>query len=107
MMRQHHHYVPITASMNFAFGLILGLITGDIVAMFLLAGVLRMVINHHAAFSLNSMGHHWGKRKFRAILRPWTTLLSMLLLLPRAITTPITPFPRKGLSWLGSTWQYG
>ncbi|WP_444911000.1 fatty acid desaturase [Microbulbifer sp. TRSA005] len=62
-MGQHRHSLLIAASMNFAFGLILGLITGGIVAMFLLAGVLRMVINHHAAFAFNSLGPPLEQKK--------------------------------------------
>jgi stearoyl-CoA desaturase (delta-9 desaturase) len=65
-MGQHRHSLLIAASMNFAFGLILGLITGDIVAMLLLAGALRMVHNHHAAFAFNSLGAPLEQKKVQS-----------------------------------------
>ncbi|WP_444904012.1 hypothetical protein ACJJIU_01920 [Microbulbifer sp. CnH-101-E] len=65
MMGQHRHSLLIAASMNFAFGLILGLITGDIAAMLFLAGALRMVHNHHAVFAFNSLGAPLEQKKIQ------------------------------------------
>ncbi|WP_226648476.1 fatty acid desaturase [Microbulbifer variabilis] len=66
VMWQHKNYLPITLGMNFSICLILGLITGDILAMFLLAGVLRIAVNHHSAFIINSIGHYWGQKKYKS-----------------------------------------
>ncbi|WP_445363401.1 fatty acid desaturase [Microbulbifer sp. ANSA003] len=66
VMWQHKNYLPIALGMNFSICLLLGLITGDIIAMFLLAGVLRIVVNHHSAFALNSIGHYWGGKSYRS-----------------------------------------
>ncbi|WP_445365640.1 acyl-CoA desaturase [Microbulbifer sp. ANSA001] len=65
VMWQFNHYVPITLAMNIGLPIALGALTGDIIGMFLLAGVLRVVVNHHTTFMINSLGHMWGKRPFR------------------------------------------
>ncbi|MCF6765921.1 fatty acid desaturase [Thiotrichales bacterium 19S3-7] len=50
------------------FGLVLPFIIGSFYGSawgcFLLAGVLRMVLNHHFTFFINSAAHYWGKRPF-------------------------------------------
>lgn len=61
---QHDHYVAITLVMNFGPPLILGFITGDYLAHFLLIGVLRLVFSHHTTFFINSLAHFWGKRPY-------------------------------------------
>ncbi|QFT53855.1 Fatty acid desaturase [Microbulbifer sp. THAF38] len=123
VMWQHRHYLPIAIGMNFAICLILGLITGDIIAMFLLAGVLRMVVNHHAAFALNSFGHRWGKRKFKGDISARDNPIINVFAFGEGYHNYHHAFPAdyrngvgwfaydptkwliKSLSWLGITWQ--
>lgn len=64
VMFQHKHYLPLTLAMNLGLPLLLGWLTGDIVAMLLLAGVLRIVVNHHTTFFINSLAHMWGRRPY-------------------------------------------
>ena len=39
-------------------------LTGDVLGMFLLAGVLRLVLSHHVTFFINSLAHIWGRQPY-------------------------------------------
>ena len=60
VMWQHHHYLAVTLSMNLGFPLLIGWASGDILGVFLLAGVLRLVVSHHLTFCINSLAHIVG-----------------------------------------------
>ncbi len=64
VMFQHNHYVALTVLMNVGMPLLLGLWHGDIIGTVLLVGLLRLVINHHVTFFINSLAHYWGKRPY-------------------------------------------
>ena len=61
---QHKHYVPLTAFMNLGLPLLLGFWHGDIIGTVLLVGLLRLVVNHHVTFFINSLAHYWGTRPY-------------------------------------------
>ena len=61
---QHRHYVAITTFMNLGLPLLLGYALGDIVGTVLLVGLLRLVVNHHVTFLVNSLAHCWGTRPY-------------------------------------------
>ena len=61
---QHKWYWTLVWTTNLALPLILGWLTGDAIGMFLLAGVARLVINHHVTFFINSLAHMWGKQPY-------------------------------------------
>ncbi len=61
---QHRHYVPLTVFMNLGLPLLLGIWHGDIIGTLLLVGLLRLVINHHVTFFINSLAHFWGSRPY-------------------------------------------
>ncbi len=61
---QHRYYVPLTLFMNIAFPLLLGWAVGDVWGVFLLAGLLRLVINHHCTWFINSLAHMWGSQPY-------------------------------------------
>lgn len=61
---QHKHYVAITAAMNLGLPILLGLALGDVVGTVLLVGLLRLVLNHHVTFFINSLAHYWGTRPY-------------------------------------------
>jgi len=63
-MWQHRHYLVLAIITNFGIPLTLGLISGNIMGMLLLAGVLRLVLSHHFTFFINSLAHIWGKRPY-------------------------------------------
>ena len=57
VMWQHKYYAPLAIAMNILPVLLLGWLTGDYLANFLLAGVLRLVVAHHTTFLINSLAH--------------------------------------------------
>ena len=61
---QHRNYWKLVWSTNLGIPLILGWMTGDIIGMLLLAGVLRLVVSHHFTFFINSLAHTWGRRPY-------------------------------------------
>jgi stearoyl-CoA desaturase (delta-9 desaturase) len=61
---QHRHYVALTVAMNVGLPLLLGIWHGDIIGTLLLVGLLRLVINHHVTFFINSLAHFWGSRPY-------------------------------------------
>jgi stearoyl-CoA desaturase (delta-9 desaturase) len=61
---QHRHYLAIALGMNFGFPLLAGFIAGDPWGFLLLGGLLRLVINHHLTFFINSLAHYWGRRPY-------------------------------------------
>jgi stearoyl-CoA desaturase (Delta-9 desaturase) len=64
VMFQHRYYVPLTLFMNIAFPMLLGWAVGDVWGVFLLAGLLRLVINHHCTWFINSLAHMWGSQPY-------------------------------------------
>lgn len=64
VMWQHRHYVALTVFMNLGLPLLLGLWHGDIIGTVLLVGLLRLVVNHHVTFFINSLAHYWGSRPY-------------------------------------------
>jgi stearoyl-CoA desaturase (delta-9 desaturase) len=64
VMWQHKHYGVIALVMNIGLPLMLGLWHGDIIGTLLLVGLLRLVVNHHLTFFINSLAHYWGSRPY-------------------------------------------
>lgn len=64
VMWQHRHYVVLTTFMNLGLPVLLGLWHGDIIGTVLLVGLLRLVVNHHVTFFINSLAHFWGSRPY-------------------------------------------
>jgi len=64
VMFQHNHYVALTTLMNVGLPLLLGIWHGDIIGTLLLVGLLRLVVNHHFTFFINSLAHYWGTRPY-------------------------------------------
>lgn len=64
VMFQHRHYVALTTFMNLGPALLLGMALGDVIGTVLLVGLLRLVVNHHVTFFINSLAHYWGSRPY-------------------------------------------
>ena len=64
VMWQHKHYLALTLSLNFGFPILAGFMLGDAWAGLLVIGVLRLVLNHHTTFFINSLAHIWGKQPY-------------------------------------------
>jgi len=61
---QHRHYWPLVWITNLGLPLLIGWLSGELLGMFLLAGVARLVVNHHVTFFVNSLAHIWGKQPY-------------------------------------------
>ena len=64
VMFQHRFYLPLALFMNIGFPLLLGWAVGDVWGVFLLAGLLRLVVNHHFTWFINSLAHMWGSQPY-------------------------------------------
>lgn len=64
VMNQHKYYLVWVMLSAVAVPLLLGYLNGNILGMALLAGVLRLVINHHVTFFINSLAHMWGRQPY-------------------------------------------
>jgi stearoyl-CoA desaturase (delta-9 desaturase) len=64
VMWQHKHYLALTVFMNAGLPLLIGLWHGDIIGCLLLIGLLRLVVNHHVTFFINSLAHYWGSQPY-------------------------------------------
>lgn len=64
VMNQHKYYLLWVLASAVGVPLLLGYLNGDILGMALLAGVLRLVINHHVTFFINSLCHMWGRQPY-------------------------------------------
>lgn len=64
VMFQHRHYVLLTTFMNLGLPVLLGVWLGDVIGTVLLVGLLRLVVNHHVTFFINSLAHFWGSRPY-------------------------------------------
>lgn len=64
VMWQHKYYLALAIITNAGIPLALGFFHGKLWGTFLLAGVLRIVLNHHFTFFINSLAHIWGSRPY-------------------------------------------
>ena len=64
VMWQHKHYLELVLLTNVGLPMLLGWMVGDFWGVFLLAGLGRLVLNHHFTFFINSLAHMWGKQPF-------------------------------------------
>lgn len=64
---QNKYYIPLTVATNVAVPLALGWWHGALWGTFLLAGLLRLVLNHHFTFFINSLAHMWGRQPYTDI----------------------------------------
>ncbi|MCW8336456.1 acyl-CoA desaturase [Vibrio paucivorans] len=64
VMWQHKYYVPLALLMNFGVPIGLGFIYSDVIGMFLIVGAVRLVLNHHTTFFINSLAHIWGSQPY-------------------------------------------
>lgn len=64
VMWQHRNYIVLTTVMNLGLPVLLGLVLGDVIGTVLLVGILRLVVNHHVTFLINSLAHVWGTQPY-------------------------------------------
>jgi stearoyl-CoA desaturase (delta-9 desaturase) len=64
VMFQHRHYLGLALFMNIGLPALIGLFYGDAWGFLMLGGLLRLVVNHHFTFFINSLAHMWGRRPY-------------------------------------------
>lgn len=64
VMFQHRHYLWFAFGSNIAIPVALGFAYGDVWSFVLIAGFLRLVVNHHVTFFINSLAHMWGRQPY-------------------------------------------
>lgn len=64
VMFQHRYYLVIALLMNIGLPALAGALYGDVWGFLLVAGLLRLVVNHHFTFLINSLAHYWGRRPY-------------------------------------------
>lgn len=64
VMWQHRYYVPLALVMGVGVPALIGMAWGDPVGALLVAGFLRLVIQWHATFAINSVAHCIGSQPF-------------------------------------------
>ncbi|SQH74347.1 Acyl-CoA desaturase [Shewanella benthica] len=64
VMWQHKYYLALVILMNIGLPAFLGWLNGDILAMLLMAGLLRLVVVQHCTFFINSLAHVWGSQPY-------------------------------------------
>jgi stearoyl-CoA desaturase (delta-9 desaturase) len=64
VMFQDRYYAIIAIFMCFGLPGIIGAVYGSIGGCLLLSGFLRLVLNHHFTFFINSLAHIWGKQLY-------------------------------------------
>jgi stearoyl-CoA desaturase (Delta-9 desaturase) len=80
VMFQHRHYIALVLVTNFGLTALIGWAVGDIVGVMLMAGLVRLVINHHVTFFINSLAHIFGSQPYTdentARDNPWLALVT-------------------------------
>ncbi|MBC8044698.1 MAG: acyl-CoA desaturase, partial [Rhizobacter sp.] len=62
---QHKHFIVFASFMSFVFPmLVAGILWGDWIGGLFVAGCMRLVLNHHATFAINSVCHVFGKQTY-------------------------------------------
>jgi stearoyl-CoA desaturase (delta-9 desaturase) len=61
---QHRFFVPIAIVMGFILPAVIASFWGDFWGGFIIAGALRIVLNQHLTFCINSVCHMFGKREY-------------------------------------------
>ncbi len=64
VMFQNRFYVPIAVLMCVGLPALIGWTYGSVLGALLLGGLLRLVLNHHFTFFINSLAHFWGKQTY-------------------------------------------
>jgi len=61
---QHRHYLSIAVLMGFGLPMAVAALWGDLLGGLILAGLVRVVLNHHFTFSINSFCHFLGGQPY-------------------------------------------
>ncbi|OGT63529.1 MAG: fatty acid desaturase [Gammaproteobacteria bacterium RIFCSPHIGHO2_12_FULL_45_9] len=75
---QHRFFVPLAVLMGFGLPVLIAMLWGDALGGFIIAGALRVMVNHHCTFFINSLCHMLGQRPYsrqQSARDSWVTAL--------------------------------
>ena len=61
---QHHFELPLTVGMGFLAPAAVGMLWGEALGAFLVVSFVRLVIQWHMTFCVNSLAHYWGDQQY-------------------------------------------
>ena len=61
---QHKYYIPLALLVGLVLPMAIGALWGNALAGLIVAGFLRLTINHHSTFAINSVCHMFGKHTY-------------------------------------------
>lgn len=64
VMFQHKYYALLMVTVNVAFTLLFGWLTGDYFGALVVTWLLRLFFSHHTTWFINSLAHTWGQHTF-------------------------------------------
>lgn len=99
---QHRHYLPLAVLMGALLPGAIGFFWGDPLGALLVAGFLRLVLQWHAAFAVNSVAHTIGSRPFSTAVSARDSFLTALITLGEGYHNFHHRFQRdyrNGVSW--------
>ena len=64
MQWQLKFYYPLAFSLSFIIPALIGAMWGEALGAFFLVGFVRLVIQWHMTFCVNSVAHYWGSQKY-------------------------------------------
>ena len=102
VMLQHEWYLLIAVVMAGLVPAILGLAWGDPLGAFLWAGCLRLVVQYHSTFAINSVAHRFGRRPYSHATSARDNALVALLTMGEGYHNFHHRFPsdfRNGIRW--------
>jgi len=65
---QHKYYIPLVVLMVGVVPAAIGMMWGDPLGAFLWAGLIRLVLQYHSTFSINSLAHMFGRRPYNSAI---------------------------------------
>lgn len=64
MQWQFKYYYPLAFVMSFVAPTLIGSLWGEAIGAFFMVGLVRLVIQWHMTFCVNSVAHYWGSQKY-------------------------------------------
>ena len=99
---QHRHYLLLAALMGASVPGVLGSLWGDSIGAVLLAGFLRLVLQWHATFAVNSVAHMIGRQPYTTAVSARDSWVTALVTLGEGYHNYHHRFPsdyRNGVRW--------
>jgi stearoyl-CoA desaturase (delta-9 desaturase) len=78
LVLQNKYYLWFAIPMGFLLPMLIAASWGDALGGLFIAGALRMTLNHHFTFFINSLAHYWGKKTYNDLTARDNWMLALL-----------------------------